>query len=65
VCSFAVTVIAVLTQDPLFEKVFVDAIKCVLSAADIEKTGATETELLAACASRNTVIVRNALGILM
>jgi hypothetical protein len=43
----------------------VDAIKCVLSAADIEKTGATETELLAACASRNTVIVRNALGILM
>ncbi len=41
-----------------------DTIKCVLSPNDLQRIGATETELLASCASRSVVIVRNALGFL-
>jgi hypothetical protein len=42
----------------------VDAIKCVLSHVDLDKMRTSETELLAACASRSVVIVRNTLGFL-
>ena len=48
----------------MFEKSFVDAIKCVLSSVDLQRMGTTETELLAACASKTVVIVRNTLGFL-
>lgn len=57
-------VILYLTQDVHFEKTFVDAIKCVLSQVDLLAIGASEPELLAACASKSVVVVRNTLGFL-
>lgn len=51
-------------QDVLYEKIFVDTIKCVLSHVDLEKMGTTEAELLASCCSKTVIIVRNTVGFL-
>ena len=51
-------------QEPLFEKMFVDAIKCVLSSVDLTAMGTTEAELLGVVATKAVVIVRNTLGFL-
>ena len=53
-----------LKQEVLYEKTFVDAIKCVLSSADLQKIGTTEAELLATCANKNVILLRNTLGFL-
>ena len=51
-------------QEVLFEKVFVDAIKCVISSVDLEVMGVTEADLLATCANKNVILLRNTLGFL-
>lgn len=51
-------------QEVLFEKIFVDAIKCVISSTDLEKMGVSEAELLATCANKNVIMIRNTLGFL-
>jgi len=48
----------------LFEKVFVDAIKCVISHVDLDHMGVTEADLLATCANKNVTLLRNTLGFL-
>lgn len=52
------------SQEVLFEKAFVDAIKCVISSVDLEVMGVTEADLLATCANKNVILLRNTLGFL-